>query len=113
MSQEELEQTVKGYQLAAVEDRLDMFEKNIMSSIDRLTTTVTANPSVSPATLESTRQAVQSEFKQLLKQEIEKIHLEYSPVKKQIQWVWRTAGGQILGLAIQAVFMFFIFRNNQ
>lgn len=112
-TQEELEQPVKGYQLKAVEDRLDSFEKNMTASIDRLTSTVVSNPSVSPATLQSTTEAMRKEFREHVAQEVKKIHLEYGQMKKDLLWIKRTAGGQIIGLLIQAVVTGLIFRGMQ
>lgn len=104
-SQEELEQPVKGYQLQRVEDRLDSFEKSMTSSIDRLAQTVATNPTVSPATLESTVQALRKEFKTLLENEIAKVHSEYAPVKTFNKWLFRAVLAQIVIIVAQIVYL--------
>lgn len=104
-TQKELEQPVKGYQLQRVEDKLDSFEKNITRSLDSLTQTVVTNPTVSPATLESTVQAIRKEFKAYVDSEIKGVHSEYAPVKTFNKWLFRAIVAQLVIIVAQIIYL--------
>lgn len=73
-TQEELEQTVKGYQLEAVETKVDAMNLKLDTILTQ------TNGLVTPAQLEDAKIAL----KDYVKEEIKKIHLTYNPLKTKI-----------------------------
>lgn len=93
-TQEELEQTVKGYQLDAVEIKVDQAIAKLDTIINQ------TNGLVTPAQLEDAKIVL----KDYVKEEIKKVHLTYSPLKTKINALNATLGGAVV---LQLVYIAF------
>lgn len=97
-SQTESEQPAKVYQLDAVDKKVD----EALGKLDTLLTQTSGL--VTPAQLT----ASEKKLEEKLSEEVTKIHLEYRPMKRNIQWLLRTVLGQIIVLVIGAIFAYFV-----
>ena len=75
-SQEELEKAAKVYQVNAVEAKVDQVLKTLNTIVEQTKGLVTITQ------LDEARK----ELKASIKEEIEKIHLEYGPMKRNLGW---------------------------
>lgn len=100
-TQKELEQTVKGYQLDAVEIKVDQ-------AIAKLDVLISQTQGI--ITQEQLRSAI-NEFEVDIKEyvstkvaeEVKKIHLEYRPTKKGAWWVLATVSAAVIGNLVLTV----------
>lgn len=97
-TQEESEQPAKVYQLDALGDKVDNFTaranmefSDIKESLKTLLSK--AETQVTPQQLNDNILALDKKFQASLSEEVKKIHLEYSPVKRNIsKAIWLIAG---------------------
>lgn len=99
-SQQELEQSAKVYQLDAVEAKVDQ----ALKKLDEIAASV--NGVVTNAQLEARLMQVRQEVNSDIEGSIEKIHLEYRPVKNAGFWV-----SSIVITALVGQIVWQIFRN--
>lgn len=83
-SQEESEKTVKVYQFDAVMSKVVQLDKKIDTLLAQTSGLVTT----------SQLSASEQNLNEKLKEEIDKIHLEYGPLKRNINWLFRTIVGE-------------------
>ena len=107
-TQQELEQAVKGYQLDAVQSKVDAIEKQMTEGFQTVNDSLKAlllksNSQVTPQQLADNITALKNTVEDQMREEINKIHLEYGPIKENNKWFLRAVIGQgivILGLAL-------------
>lgn len=98
-SQEELEQPAKVYQLMATDAKVDQ----ALAKLDVLLNQT--NSLVTIAHLDTTKKELQEEFNKNLSEEVEKIHLDYKPMKKNLSWFVRLAIAGVVGVFIQGAIL--------
>jgi len=97
-TQEESEQPAKVYQLDALNDKFDNFERQANSEFADIKESLKAlllktDTQVSPQQMNDNILALDKKSRASLEDEIKKIHLEYSPVKKNIsKALWLIVG---------------------
>lgn len=90
-TQQESEQPAKVYQLDAVEGKVD----NMNDKLDKLLQQTSG--------LVTTGQLSQAEkeVREKIKEEVDKINLEYGPMKRNADWLFKTVVGLILAALIE------------
>lgn len=110
-TQDELEQTVKGYQLQAVETKVDSLETKVDSALVKLDTVINQTKGV--VTQEQLNE-VKKELREYTDKEIQEatkqIHLQYQPMQDNLKWFVRAVIGQgiiiIAGVIVAAIAFF-------
>jgi hypothetical protein len=97
-TQEESEQPAKVYQLDALSDKFDNFERQANTEFADIkeslkTLLLKTDTQVTPQQLNDNLLALDKKHSNALDEEVKKIHLEYSPVKKNIsKALWLIVG---------------------
>ncbi len=100
-SQEESEQPAKVYQLDAVDFKVNQINDKLDKLLEQTSGLVT------PSQLK----AVEDSIKAYVDDEVEKVHLEYGPLKRNVTWLLRTMIGALVGIVLQAVAMYFLVKK--
>jgi di/tripeptidase len=116
-TQEESEQPAKVYQLDALGDRFATLENTMQEGFNRLNSSVNtlvikSESQVTPQQLTDNITAVKSSLEKDIEEEVNKIHLEYGPLKDQNKWFIRLIGGQALIMIGQLVFIVYVTRGS-
>jgi hypothetical protein len=98
-SQEELERPAKGYELLAVEAKVDQ----ALTKLDTLITQT--NSLVTVAHLDSVKNDMQKDFEERMLASEKSIHQEYGPMKKNLGWFVKLSISAVLGIAVQAALL--------
>lgn len=96
--QDESEQPAKVYQLDAVESKVD-------EAISKLDTILNQTSGLVTVVQLSTSER---QVKDQLKEEIEKVHLEYGPMKRNVSWFIKASVVEGIAIIGQAVIIFMI-----
>lgn len=108
-SQDELEATAKVYQLAALETKIEALSEQVQRMNTSMDTLVrTSQTQITPEQLGSSLAGQKTLIDAQIREEIEKIHLEYRPLKKNVQWVLRAIGLQVLA-TLGTIFILYAF----
>jgi hypothetical protein len=102
-SQDELEQPAKVYQLDALEAKVDV----VIGKLDEIRNNTSGL--VSQIQLENMKIGIDNQ----LREEVEKIHLEYRPLKKNITWFIRAMVLEGIAIIGQAVIMVFLYISSR
>jgi hypothetical protein len=97
-TQDESEQPAKVYQLDAVDRKVDDINGKLDTLLQQTTGLVTTNQ------LSQTER----ELRDKIKEEVDKIHLEYGPMKKDLKWFLRAAVAEALLIAGELVSLYLI-----
>lgn len=101
-TQEELEQPAKVYQLDALQNRFDSFERQITQGFSTMNTSlqtlITQSQSqVTPQQLNENVSAAKLAMQQELKEEVRVINLEYGPLKRNVtKFLWAVIAEAII-----------------
>lgn len=111
-TQEESEQPAKVYQLDAVDSKVENLTKEMRTSFDQVnknlnTLIVKSESQVTPQQLSDNVLSVKAALENQVKEEVEKIHLEYRPIKDNNKWLIRFIAGQ--GIAIVGQIVYFLY----
>lgn len=109
-SQEESEQPAKVYQLDALTDQVNNLAGQMEKGFTQINTSVNAllvksETQVTPTQLADNITAVKTTLQTNIEEEVNKIHLEYRPLKKTINWLLLTVAGAAIAIFGQVVFI--------
>lgn len=110
-TQEESEQPAKVYQLDALGDKFDNFERQANAEFADIkeslkTLLLKTDTQVTPQQLNDNLLALDKKHQNALDEEVRKIHLEYSPVKKNIsKTLWLIVGTMFAVIGQLVVFV--------
>jgi len=90
-SQQESEQPAKVYQLDAVDKKVDSMNEKLDTLLQQTSGLVTTNQ------LSQTER----ELREKIKEEVDKVNLEYGPMKRNSDWLFKTVVGLILAALIE------------
>lgn len=90
-TQEESEKPVKTYQLDAVEEKVDSINDKMDKLLQQTSGLVTT----------SQLSQAEKEIREKIKEEVEKINLEYGPMKRNADWLFKTVVGLVLTALIE------------
>lgn len=110
-TQEQLEQPVKEYQLDAVQVEVkslaDQMKSGFISVNDNLKVLLAKSETqVTPQQLSDNIIALDTKTQSSIKEEVEKIHLEYRPAKESNRWIIRLLIGTILAVIGQFIVIY-------
>lgn len=94
LSQSELEQPAKVYQLVSVEDKLD----KALEKLDQVASQTSNNMTVAQFAVE--KSAMEKDFDEKISNAVEAIHLEYRPVKRGAIWFASIVVAALVGVAV-------------
>jgi len=94
LSQSELEQPAKVYQLVSVEDKLD----KALEKLDQVANQTSNNMTVAQFAVE--KKAMEDDFDQKLGNLAKSIHLEYRPIKRGAIWFASIVVAALVGVAV-------------
>lgn len=101
-SQDESEQPAKVYQLDAVEGKVDQAIVKLNTILDQTSGLVTVTQ----------LSATEKVLKEQIEEEVEKIHLEYGPMKRNITWFIRALVLEGVAIIGQLVLLFMAFKSG-
>lgn len=96
--QDESEQPAKVYQLDAVENKVDQAITKLDTILNQTSGLVTV----------SQLSTTERQLKDQIEEEVEKIHLKYGPLKRNVSWFIKVAVVQGLAIIGQAIILFII-----
>lgn len=96
--QDESEQPAKVYQLDAVENKVDQVNEKLDTLLKQTSGLVTVSQ------LAGSEKAM----KEQISEEVEKIHLKYGPMKRNLSWFIKASVVQMLAIIGQAIIIFMI-----
>jgi hypothetical protein len=102
-TQKELEQVVKGYQLDALEVKVDA----VLGKLDEIKNNTSGL--VSQRQLDDMTLGIDKQ----IQEEVEKIHLEYKPLKKNITWFVRAMVLEAIAIVGQGVIMVVLYISSR
>lgn len=113
VTQEEKELPAKVYQLEAIEAQVQSIGKQMTEGFDRLNFSVNtlitkSENQVTPQQLESNISALRVVFEDKLEEQVEKLHLEYGPLKENNKWFIRAMASQAIIIVGQVIFILYI-----
>lgn len=116
-SQEESEQPAKVYQLDAIVDQVNGLAVQMEKGFIKVDTSINAllvksESQVSPQQLENTVTAARSTLENQISEEVEKIHLAYSPLKENNKWLIRAIASQGIIILGQALYFLYVTRST-
>jgi len=95
-TQTESEQPAKVYQLDAVMVKVTEVNNKLDTLLQQTSGLVTTSQ------LSGTEQNINEK----IKEEVEKIHLEYGPLKRNMNWLFRTIAGEAIIIVGEAIIMY-------
>jgi hypothetical protein len=112
-SQEESEQPAKVYQLDAIESQVKSLTNQVTTGFTRVNTSidtllVKSESQVTPQQLNDNILAAKSAVENKIEEEVEKIHLEYRPIKENNKWLIRAIAAQAIILVGQLIFILYV-----
>jgi hypothetical protein len=96
LSQEELEKPAKVYQLNALSSEFITMKREVTEKLDTIVNNTKSN--VTQAQLDKKIEEAECRVTTSLTNEVKKIHLTYSPMKKDIKWAIYAVVVVILGI---------------
>lgn len=119
-TQKESEQPAKVYQLDAVQAKVDSIDKQVTEGFKAVNDSLQAlilksNTQVTPQQLADNiaaiKKSLEDELESTVKDAVEKIHLEYKPIKDNNRWLIRAISAQGIIIVAQIIVMFYITRT--
>lgn len=116
-TQEESEQPAKVYQLDAIESQVKGLTEQVTTGFNRINKSVDllvtkSESQVTPQQMADNIAALRSTFDNQIKEEIEKLHLEYRPIKNRNNWLLGTVVASAIAIFGQVVFIINLTNGN-
>lgn len=102
MSKKELEEPVKGYQLLALYEKLNTIDEALKRVLTNTEGVVT----------QAQLEVAKKEQREYTDDEIEKIHLEYRPLKNGLTWFTKTLIGAVIGQVVSLAGVIYLLVNK-